>query len=961
MKKQSLFYRSISLLLILCLLFTGCGKEKPPLNSLLPQDDHSNSIGQPTEDITLKEFATSKALDYSPCKGIRVTAQENAFWQDTVVEFKPVDDTTKNITEIEQKLYDEEGFLMFAGFEVDAGLSDDEIIPGQYDVEYDLKTSDIDPEMYEFLKVYRVGENGSYYELSSDVEGDILRFSCNQNSVFAIGGSFVLAGLSIGAAGKEYYERNVYFIGNGKDVLKYDGENIYGKWTIEWTSEDIDPDLAEHLKRMREIEEKYKQEAENEFAEDELLSISDKLILNRQICNYALTGIKNDAEHKKLQEQIKLPDLIKTTNSYIDNAFRYLRQEEKMKMPLHRVPFKFIRDEKKYYGVANNRALSSAYIDINLNYVNPTNKNDMYNLQMTLVHELLHICQNRYVSDDTRYNEMAAQVMEADALAYFKRKDIIPETANLELTRSDYWGNLRLPINGEEDSNLDAEIRQDEIINCGYNLGSFARYLIEKTGKRPLIHTIMNSRSYFTSGVSEPLCSAFEIDERAFDMYFRNWVISNRENIAGNSLKYVIDRMYGFEKSTIVSKGGKYHKDLLHGSSYFLNIRTFEIPKTEKDTAMILVPDKDLLDVFPSANIGTGIPYKNITAGQYIDSFLIYSNALPNLFIPVLEIQGDSSDQNRSKNAGYTIYVLDKTPKVELSFTEDKLEIKLPKPEIIAEDGVADGYLLKISTDTGLTKETEIPITKAGRTFELSRMALYDGNTDADVTVTATLNEYFLDSSGNKIMGIESDKAVLLVPKIEKDENQPADNSQQTEEDNDEPKEGYWRLKETNVTPGEDEIGTDGYASFYYSASELSHTKRVSQPSTVYHGAGSATLTVTCSAPPQIIRPGEDVVMHLSVDGSYSGYYLLWSASGSVKYGAPNDERNAIMYNRGTRFAALEEGGKEYVYLDPYGNDPSPETTVVHVFDKGTRAGSEMAILFTTSYSNTLWIYEWVE
>ena len=88
---------------------------------------------------------------------------------------------------------------------------------------------------------------------------------------------------------------------------------------------------------------------------------------------------------------------------------------------------------------------------------------------------------------------------------------------------------------------------------------------------------------------------------------------------------------------------------------------------------------------------------------------------------------------------------------------------------------------------------------------------------------------------------------------------------------------------------------------------------------------------------------------------------MLWPASGSVQYGAPNDERNAIAYNRGTKFAALEEGGKNYVYVNPFANDNILETTVVHVFDKGTRAGSEMAILFTDYYSNTLWIYEWVE
>ena len=53
--------------------------------------------------------------------------------------------------------------------------------------------------------------------------------------------------------------------------------------------------------------------------------------------------------------------------------------------------------------------------------------------------------------------------------------------------------------------------------------------------------------------------------------------------------------------------------------------------------------------------------------------------------------------------------------------------------------------------------------------------------------------------------------------------------------------------------------------------------------------------------------------------------------------------------------------GVVIIILLIYGNDPSPETTVVHVFDKGTRAGSEMAILFYSNAANTLWIYEWVE
>ena len=146
---------------------------------------------------------------------------------------------------------------------------------------------------------------------------------------------------------------------------------------------------------------------------------------------------------------------------------------------------------------------------------------------------------------------------------------------------------------------------------------------------------------------------------------------------------------------------------------------------------------------------------------------------------------------------------------------------------------------------------------------------------------------------------------------------------------------GYWQLKETNVTPCEDEIGTDAYASWYYSASELSHSTRVSRPKTDYHGAGSATMFVSCSAPPQIIRSDEDVIMHLSVELSCEGDYLLWSIYGAVGYGKPNDERNGIMYNDPTRFAATEDGAENRVYLDTIGNTPCPEATVHHVFGKG--------------------------
>ncbi|MBQ6364666.1 MAG: zinc-ribbon domain-containing protein [Lachnospiraceae bacterium] len=190
-------------------------------------------------------------------------------------------------------------------------------------------------------------------------------------------------------------------------------------------------------------------------------------------------------------------------------------------------------------------------------------------------------------------------------------------------------------------------------------------------------------------------------------------------------------------------------------------------------------------------------------------------------------------------------------------------------------------------------------------------------------------------------------------------EKEAADKEEAGKEDAAKKEEGYWRLKETNIRVEKNEIGVD--ASYYYSASELTHSENVSRPETRYHGAGSATLITNCSAPPQNIRPGEEVVMHLSTDATYGGDYLLWSVTGYVEYGSPNDERDGIMYNAGIKFEPVEDYGENTVYMDPYDNKHTPNADVVHEFGKGGEPGSEMAILFYGSSSVTLWIYEWVE
>lgn len=173
---------------------------------------------------------------------------------------------------------------------------------------------------------------------------------------------------------------------------------------------------------------------------------------------------------------------------------------------------------------------------------------------------------------------------------------------------------------------------------------------------------------------------------------------------------------------------------------------------------------------------------------------------------------------------------------------------------------------------------------------------------------------------------------------------------------------GYWMLKETNINLGEDEFEDDGYPYCVHSASELSHSHTTSYRKTAYHGAGSASFIVNCSAPPARIEPGDRVEMHLDMSMQKSGDYLLWGDSGRVSYGEVNDERNGLKYNVGARFLPVDENGSDMVYLDTMGNPPNCSATdVYYVIDDKGRPGSEMTIVFIASDSLTVWIYEWID
>ena len=981
MKKRTLSKKLISLLLASVFVLTSCGQKRPPEDYDDPNSSgiyESESKGfqlggdSGTDDSIPENNGNSKAIDIKPCEGIHVTAEKNAFWKDTDITFKPVDNSTKNINKIEQTLYDD-GILAFAAFEVEAGLDDKEFMPGQYNVEYDLSTLNIDQSFYEVLKVYRVGDDGQYYELSTNLEGNTLKFSCDQNSVVVVGTVTLLLAGSLFAIG-ETIGRNWYYIRNWKTAMRYDGKNDYGSYCIEWTMQDVDPDLKTKLQKMTEIEKVHHAKAE-EYRKD--IDIFYRFRSNYEVAKFFRESVEADPEHKKLRDQIRLPDLIKEEIKCIDNAFKYLYREERMRMPLHTVSFKNLMAEKenKTYAEMDPGKVITSQVLIYPNNMD-AGKLGLYNLQLTVTHELLHVCQNRYhlplsvITDMTRYDEMIAQCTESDALAYFKRLDIIPESAEVPLTRTDSWANLRSPINGEEDSIFNNKW----VIDCGYNLGSFLRYLINKTGKRPTAHQMMKARSLlYANSVSKTLQSVFGIDEREFDIHFRNWIIANREEINGLAFSYAFnnsDNKYpGTPRQTVVKKGQKYHINLIHSASYFLTLRCFETYNWEKQT-MILVLDKELRDVFPSSNVLPGGDYKKINAGAYLSRSYKYGMKIP--YISILEIQGDNSQADTSKDAGYTIYVLDKTPKVELAQKNELLYIKLPEPELIAKDGVCDGYTLKIVTDSGKKIEKDIKKDLFGKTLEMNKSLLFDNDTDTSVKITVTLNEFFM-SSKDKVPGIESDKVTLTVDRQNKETKQTKQTGEtskkgeesplgdaKVEHSNDGKKaNGYWKLKEINVLAGKPTNSNTGWKTSY-TATAYTHTYTDSHPKTKYMQAQYAKFVATCSKLPDKIIPGDKVIVKINLKMEDRATHLL-SGHASMKFGQPNDERNGLKYNDGIIFFPTKKGAEHACSEDTCDNKHVPSVEVYYDFTQTGEKGDEIAILFYANSSNTLFIYEWVE
>ena len=702
----------------------------------------------------------SDPLDYSPLDGFHITAEKNAFKENTTIKMAPLTTLPETaLTAVEQ--IENEGFLIVDGYEVNAGLEDDEIMPGEYTVDIDLSTLDVNPKLYPFLTVFRVGDDGNYYEYSSEVKDGKLVYRSDQNSII-----MMAVAIAIGTpVAIDLVERGLPYSGYfwRKDVF-YFRETYEGvTFDLCWHPKDLGQD--ELVERIKEITKKYedmKDELYRKYKEDRAFEATNALQVysrGKTVAEVLQEAIENDEEIKELQTEYEDPEVVEYAIRCTKLAIDYLKNHQFVKMPTGVVEIVSVPGSSAL-ATATPRRFHEGYIEISLKRLVDANQTDRNNFLLTMTHEMLHVCQQKYRAfwaDAIRYDELVAVFSEEDALAFYIAEGRIEEDAIPPLSRTDYWCTLKLPI----DKYYGREKEQKDVMkNEGYNLGLFVKFLKERTGETMWVGKLMSARSYIKeAGASAPLMYAFNITEQEFDAYYRLFILSNKENMA-KEYNGVGPPDQEYKKNEVIklSRGGKYPVDVRVEGSYSSEIRGFRQPD---DTPMnlVVVMDEGFAAEQPECLVSPVDKYINIPKGFYIpavDRETLNHKTLR--YRDILEMHGALGQASTIRTTGYTLYVWDK-PKKPVPSEDDKghLVVKMPQNSVTAKEGAIDGYILTIKPEKGEKIEEVIMPKFFEDEVKIDKKKIY-GDTDLSkpLKVKITLCE-FIRNDKDKILGEESD------------------------------------------------------------------------------------------------------------------------------------------------------------------------------------------------------------
>ena len=719
------------------------------------------------EDTGLPEWPFhSKALDISPLKGFRVTAAEGALYDDTEIKVRALgDEDYDRIAAIEEDL-EKEGKLMVWGWEVDAGLEEDEYLPEGYQVSIDLSRFDIPESLYPYIQIARVTDSGTFQTYHTELDGNTLSYEARQNSLFIVLVSIgVVAFISLAT-----YLRNkpdIYYWfqdGKGTKVVEHNGN----KYTLRWLMKDVDPDQQKALDRIAEIEAAHRNTAQEDYDEEEAVRKYSSALYrmfnkNQSVAERLKDLIAADKEYQSLVQTLQVPEFVKMMIEMINTSYDYLKNVECVKLPDYDVDFYLIvnKDDKGNYGESDATVLRRSWININVAeaeeilYGSEAGKRAKDNMLLTVTHELFHVCQNMYhhrlLGDSSRFDEMVTLVLESDAKNWYTAEGII--TTDPRLTEARQWNLLTLSM---DTSNKTMGIQ-------GYMLSLFVQYLRKATGKTNVTAlNLMHTRRYYTTPItSEPLMKAFKLTEAQFLEHFRGFCVENKRQIA---MAYQEETDHS-NKLPIVAfdKGEGCHVSFGPLGDYTAAMRGFLGNTKEKCLVpLLVVMDPGALENHPGCFIEPVEKYEKTPNGFYVPAYTDLKIAPSYMKVQgrqfILEVYGKD---DKPDGLGYTVYRMLEPEAPKLSLENGNLKIQLPEPQGAAKDGVLDGLVITIQASDGTKKEVTVKKDEFGKTQSIPVDELKDRKTEGTPSFTVTISEFVKDAKGNLCFGLPSKEAEI--------------------------------------------------------------------------------------------------------------------------------------------------------------------------------------------------------
>ncbi|MBQ6364134.1 MAG: zinc ribbon domain-containing protein, partial [Lachnospiraceae bacterium] len=711
-----------------------------------PEEEENTSESASVDEVPQDPLQDhpSPAFSTSPVKGITISGAEGALDKERTFTMTEVPD--EQYQALNDRLEEIDNMSAVLGaWELDAGLADDEVLPGCFTMDFDLAELEIDEDLYDSLCVYRVDDAGNWYPYVSQLDGKNLRITSSQNSVIVIGALVLLPFLpDIGTTIQGIASGAVYDPRAKSFYVEVDGKRTFQILaSLETVAGRMEQTSAQQLEEARE---KAKVEAQRQYRESlgyteeqkDWLEYTGKayyrIYLKCLKAQLAQNSVRQEYEKqlKDLQNSGALLQALSPVIMVINNskeAYKYLRDHTGAELPDYVVRLELSDAERPAYGVtvSSYTFTRNPYVVLYLRKFADGSKLSEEKLLLTLVHELFHVIQRGYKSPYTanyKFDEASAQAVEWEAYDYFSEKGTVTNSLedcldNLEPLKYFAIPLDKLKVSAYPEGEL--KLGNSDSADRSYPIAHFLRYLAKQHGSTDGKYWGKILQRYADAGAGPDfttiLTSGFLISEKTLSQDYLDFANSYQTKFYKYARANPGDNP-GYMPITVLKPNARTPVSLVN-RDYVIRTRMVRITPTGEFTeSAVVLKKRDGFDEVMSdfrvipAGLEKGKEWKEWPGGIFLEPKTIKKINSSPLYGALVEADGGTAEKTEGwfsdTPAGYDLYMLTapENPKVDITGTTVRVEPMKVRSKEAAE--VVDGIVFTFKLGKNVLHQEQV-------------------------------------------------------------------------------------------------------------------------------------------------------------------------------------------------------------------------------------------------------------